>query len=69
MDARILAKMRTLAGFTDFNSDMQVAAPQVMVDIDRDRALTLGVTPQQIQDALYTRLRQSPGVHHLHAFQ
>src|SRR5258708_23852232 len=25
-----------------------------MVDIDRDRALSLGVTPQQIQDALYT---------------
>ena len=25
-----------------------------MVDIDRDRALALGVTPEQIQDALYT---------------
>ncbi len=25
-----------------------------MVDIDRDRALSLGVTPEQIQTALYT---------------
>jgi HAE1 family hydrophobic/amphiphilic exporter-1 len=51
---RLMDKMRTLPGFTDVNSDMQVSAPQVMVDIDRDRALALGVTPQQIQDALYT---------------
>ncbi len=51
---RLIQRMRTLPGFTDINSDMQISAPQVMVDIDRDRALTLGVTPQQIQDALYT---------------
>jgi HAE1 family hydrophobic/amphiphilic exporter-1 len=51
---RLMAKMRTLPGFTDVNSDLQISAPQVMVDIDRDRALALGVTPQQIQDALYT---------------
>ena len=29
-------------GFVDVNSDMQIASPQVMVDIDRDRALALG---------------------------
>ena len=40
--------MRTLPGFVDVNSDLQIASPQVMVDIDRDRALALGVTPQQI---------------------
>jgi HAE1 family hydrophobic/amphiphilic exporter-1 len=51
---RLMEKMRTLPGFTDINSDLQISAPQVMVDIDRDRALALGVTPQQIQDALYT---------------
>jgi HAE1 family hydrophobic/amphiphilic exporter-1 len=51
---RLMEKMRTLPGFTDVNSDLQISAPQVMVDIDRDRALALGVTPQQIQDALYT---------------
>jgi hydrophobic/amphiphilic exporter-1 (mainly G- bacteria), HAE1 family len=51
---RIVAKMRTLPGFTDVDSDMQISSPQVLVDIDRDRALALGVTPEQIQDALYT---------------
>jgi len=51
---RLMARMRTLPGFTDVNSDMQISAPQVTVDIDRDRALTLGVSPQQIEDALYT---------------
>jgi HAE1 family hydrophobic/amphiphilic exporter-1 len=41
-----------LPGFVDVNSDLQVASPQLMVNIDRDRAQSLGVTPQQIQDAL-----------------
>ena len=32
-------------GFVDVNSDLQIRSPQVKVDIDRDRALSLGVTP------------------------
>ena len=51
---RLVAQMNRLPGFTDVSSDMQINAPQVMVNIDRDRALTLGVTPEQIEDALYT---------------
>ena len=39
--------------FQDVNSDLQIAAPQVVVEIDHDKAATLGVTPQQIEDALY----------------
>jgi hydrophobic/amphiphilic exporter-1 (mainly G- bacteria), HAE1 family len=31
---------------------LQIASPQVMLDIDRDRAQSLGVSPAQIQDAL-----------------
>ncbi len=46
--------MRQIPGFVDVNTDMQISAPQVMVDIDRDRAQALGVTPEQIQDALYS---------------
>jgi HAE1 family hydrophobic/amphiphilic exporter-1 len=46
--------VRSLPGFTDVNSDMLVSSPQITVDMDRDRAQSLGVTPQQIQDALYT---------------
>ena len=49
-----MAKMRQLPGFVDVNTDMQIASPQVMVDIDRDRAQALGVTPEQVQDALFS---------------
>jgi HAE1 family hydrophobic/amphiphilic exporter-1 len=47
-------KMRALPGFVDVNNDMQIASPQVMVDIDRDRAVSLGITPDQVQDALFS---------------
>jgi len=50
----LMQKMRTLPGFLDVNSDLQIASPQVIVDIDRDRAVALGLSPQQIEDALYT---------------
>ena len=51
---KLAMKMRTLPGFLDVSSNLQIASPQVNLDIDRDRAVALGVTPQQIQDALYT---------------
>jgi HAE1 family hydrophobic/amphiphilic exporter-1 len=49
----LIQKMRTLPGLLDVNSDLQIASPQVMVDIDRDRAVALGLSPQQIEDTLY----------------
>jgi len=51
---QVTGKMRALPGFVDVNSDLQVSSPQLMVNIDRDRAQSLGVSPTQIQDALYT---------------
>ena len=51
---QIEARMRQLPGFTDVNSDLQIASPQVNVEINRDKALSLGVSAQQVQDALYT---------------
>jgi len=52
---QLMAKMQKLPGFVDVNdNDLQVASPQVMVDIDRDRAEALGVTPEQVQDALFS---------------
>ena len=52
---QLMAKMQKLPGFVDVNdTELQAASPQVMVDIDRDRAQTLGVTPEQLQDALYS---------------
>jgi hydrophobic/amphiphilic exporter-1 (mainly G- bacteria), HAE1 family len=46
-------KMRSLPGLVDVNSDLQIKNPQVNVKINRDLAATLGVTAQQIEDALY----------------
>src|SRR5215831_11288708 len=51
---RLTQKIQMLPGFVDVSSDLLIASPQVRVDIDRDRALSLGVTPEQIQNALYS---------------
>jgi len=50
----LLDKIRTLRGFINVTSDLQIASPQVTLDINRDRAQTLAVTPDQIQNALFT---------------
>jgi len=47
------ARMRGIPELQDVTSDLQIANPQVNVQIDRDRAATLGVTAQQIESALY----------------
>lgn len=47
-------KIRALPELVDVNSDLQISSPQVRVDIQRDRAAMVGVTPQQIEDALYS---------------
>jgi HAE1 family hydrophobic/amphiphilic exporter-1 len=46
-------KIAEQPGFQDVTSDLQIACPQVNVEIDRDKAAALGVTPRQIEDALY----------------
>ncbi|MBI5768119.1 MAG: efflux RND transporter permease subunit [Verrucomicrobia bacterium] len=48
------AKMRGIDGMVDVNSDLQISNPQLRVDIKRDRASALGITPQQIEDTLYS---------------
>jgi hydrophobic/amphiphilic exporter-1 (mainly G- bacteria), HAE1 family len=48
-----LERVRALPILLDVSSDMQLRNPQVTVKVDRDKAETLGVTPQQVEDALY----------------
>ena len=48
----LLAKMSQIPGLRDVNTDLQIANPQVNVEIDRDKASALGVTAFQIEDAL-----------------
>jgi HAE1 family hydrophobic/amphiphilic exporter-1 len=51
---KMMDKMRTLPGFVDVNTDLFLRNPTVNVEIDRDRAATLGLTPNQVEDALYS---------------
>jgi HAE1 family hydrophobic/amphiphilic exporter-1 len=48
------ARIRGVDAVVDVNSDLQISSPQARVVIDRDRAATLGLTPQQIEDSLYS---------------
>jgi HAE1 family hydrophobic/amphiphilic exporter-1 len=48
----LMAEMGKLPGLQDVTSDLLIANPQVNVEIDRDKAAALGVTAQQIENAL-----------------
>ncbi|MEA2624981.1 MAG: hydrophobic/amphiphilic exporter (mainly bacteria), family [Candidatus Binatota bacterium] len=47
-------RLRELHSLRDVTSDLLLANPQVQVDIDRDRASTVGVTAEAIEDALFS---------------
>ena len=46
-------KLRGLTILQDVNTDLQIKNPQINIDINRDKAMALGVSAQQIEDALY----------------
>jgi HAE1 family hydrophobic/amphiphilic exporter-1 len=50
---RVEQAMRGLPGLVDASSDLQIAQPQVSVQIDRDKASALGVSAQAIESTLY----------------
>jgi HAE1 family hydrophobic/amphiphilic exporter-1 len=45
-------KMKSIPGAIDVTSDLLIHSPQVNVDVDRDRASTLGVTAESVEEAL-----------------
>jgi len=47
-------KVRALPMVVDVTTDLLVTSPQLYIDIDRDRASSLGVTAQQVEDVLYS---------------
>jgi len=51
---QLAAKMQALPGFLDVTTDLQLRNPQVNIDINRDKASSLGVSVEQIEDALYS---------------
>jgi HAE1 family hydrophobic/amphiphilic exporter-1 len=48
----VFDRMKGLSGFLDVNSDLQITSPQVLVEIDREKASALGVSAMQIENAL-----------------
>jgi len=46
-------KLREIPDLRGVNSDIELSNPQVTVDINRDKAHTLGLSVQAIEDALY----------------
>ncbi len=51
--AKLERVMRGIPTLQDVTTDLQIKNPQVSVRIDRDRATSLGVSVQQIEQALY----------------
>jgi HAE1 family hydrophobic/amphiphilic exporter-1 len=45
--------IRQVPGLRDVNSDLQIANPQVRVEIDREKAAAFGITADQVRTALY----------------
>src|SRR5450755_2554633 len=50
----MLDKLRKMPGLVDVNTDLFMKNPTLTVDIDRDRAASLGLSINQVEDALYS---------------
>jgi HAE1 family hydrophobic/amphiphilic exporter-1 len=50
--------MRSMSSLLDVTSDLRLSSPKLTVQIDRDKAQALGVTAEQIENALYTAYSQ-----------
>ena len=51
---QVAAAIQGLPGFLDVTTDLELRNPQVNIDINRDKASTLGVSVEQVEDALYS---------------
>jgi HAE1 family hydrophobic/amphiphilic exporter-1 len=47
-------RLRELPGFVDVASDLQIKNPQVLVEVDREKAASYGVTVRQLEEALFS---------------
>jgi len=51
--AKLEARLRQSAVLENVTSDLQIKNPEIHVELDRERAAALGVTPRQVDEALY----------------
>ena len=52
------ARMARAPGFLDVTTDLQIKSPLAVLQIDRDRAASMGIQPSQIRSALYSAFGQ-----------
>ncbi len=50
---KLLEQFRKTPELRDVTSDLQIANPQIVVDLDREKAANLGVTSDQVRQTLY----------------
>jgi HAE1 family hydrophobic/amphiphilic exporter-1 len=55
---KVEAQLTRIPGLQDVTSDLRIANPQLTVDIDRDKARTLGVSAADIENTLYNAYGQ-----------
>ncbi|MGE0406334.1 MAG: efflux RND transporter permease subunit, partial [Candidatus Korobacteraceae bacterium] len=48
------ARLKQVPELEDVNADLQLKSPELRIHINRDRAAALGITTEQIEDALYS---------------
>jgi HAE1 family hydrophobic/amphiphilic exporter-1 len=51
---KMLEKMRQMPGISDVQTDLLIKNPTVMVDVDRQKAASLGLDVMDVEDALYS---------------
>jgi len=56
--AVLLDQMQQIPQLQDVTTDLQIAQPQVNVAIDRDKSSKLGISAEQVEDALYSAYGQ-----------
>ena len=62
-------RLAHLPELRDVTTDLYITNPQMLVDIDREKAAVYGITVDQIRQELYQRLRLASGLDHLHAVE
>jgi HAE1 family hydrophobic/amphiphilic exporter-1 len=50
----MLEKMREMPSLVDVSTDLYITSPQLIIEIDRDKASSLGLSAQLVEDTLYS---------------
>ena len=48
------AEIKRAPGFQDVSTDLQIRSPQAIIQVDKDRAATMGVNADQVRNLLYS---------------